>query len=50
MGKNFAADMAVRCDVKEALRALIPILSKKGGEALSNRARISTENLEKSNW
>mgnify|MGYP002835783237 CR=1 FL=1 len=34
MGKNFAADMAVRGDVRETLRALIPVLQAKGGDAL----------------
>ena len=50
MGKNFAADMAVRGDVKETLRALIPILNEKGGENLSNKAHIATQNMEQFNW
>lgn len=34
MGKNYAAALAVRADVKETLKALIPLLSKRGEEGL----------------
>ena len=39
MGKNFAAEMAVRADVRETLLALTPLLKKQGGERLAARAK-----------
>ena len=39
MGKNFAAEMAVRADVRETLLALTPVLKKQGGERLAARAQ-----------
>ena len=33
MGKNFPAEIAVRADVNETLQALVPLLSKLGGDA-----------------
>ena len=35
MGKNFAAEMAVRADVRETLEALTPLLARQGGERLA---------------
>ncbi len=42
MGKNYAAALAVRADVKETLKALIPLMSHRGGGALKA--------LEDGNW
>ena len=50
MGKNFAAEMAVRADVRETLLALTPLLAKLGGERLAARAKASLAELAKSNW
>jgi benzoylformate decarboxylase len=50
MGKNFAAEMAVRADVRETLLALTPVLARQGGERLTARARASMAELAKSNW
>lgn len=50
MGKNFAAEMAVRADVRETLSALTPLLSKQGGERLVAKAKASMAQLAKSNW
>jgi benzoylformate decarboxylase len=50
MGKNFAAEMAVRADVRETLLALTPVLARQGGERLAARARASMAELAKSNW
>ncbi|MSO69037.1 MAG: thiamine pyrophosphate-binding protein [Alphaproteobacteria bacterium] len=35
MGKNYAAELAVRADVKETLKALIPLLPARGAAALA---------------
>ena len=50
MGKNFAAEMAVRADVRETLLALTPVLEKLGGERLAARAQASLAQLTKDNW
>jgi benzoylformate decarboxylase len=50
MGKNFAAEMAVRADVRETLLALAPVLARHGGERLAARAKASMAQLAKSNW
>ena len=41
MGKNFAAEMAVRADVRETLLALTPLLKKQGGERLAGQGEGS---------
>ena len=50
MGKNYASELAVRADVKETLRALIPILRRKGGEALAKQADAAVSELKSNNW
>jgi benzoylformate decarboxylase len=50
LAKNYAAEMAVRADVRETLRALTPVLVKKGGKALKDRAEKSIAALKESNW
>ena len=50
MGKNYASELAVRADVKETLRALIPILRQKGGEALAKQADAAVSGLKSNNW
>ena len=50
MGKNFAAEIALRADVKETLKALIPILKKLGGPALAERAKASLAEIAARNW
>jgi benzoylformate decarboxylase len=50
MGKNFAAEMAIRADVRETLLALTPVLARQGGDRLAARARASMAELAKSNW
>ena len=50
MGKNFAADMAVRGDVRETLHALIPILQAKGGDALAKKAVAAIDAMAPRNW
>ena len=50
MGKNFPAEIALRADVKETLRALIPMLKKLGGAALGDKAKASIAALAPKNW
>jgi benzoylformate decarboxylase len=50
MGKNFAAEMAVRADLRETLLALTPVLGRIGGERLGSKAKAALAHLAKSNW
>ena len=50
MGKNFAADMAVRADLRETLLALTPLLGKLGGEHRGARVKGALAQLAKTNW
>ncbi|MDQ8732689.1 thiamine pyrophosphate-binding protein [Bradyrhizobium sp. LHD-71] len=50
IGKNYPAEFAVKADVRETIKALIPVLQKKGGDALAARARKGIAALAESNW
>src|SRR5437764_6663119 len=50
MGKNFPAEIALRANVKETLRALVPVLKKLGGPALAEKAKASLAALAAKNW
>ena len=50
LAKNYATEMAIRADVRETLRALTPVLLKKGGKALKERAEKSLAALKETNW
>jgi benzoylformate decarboxylase len=50
MGKNFPAEIALRANVKETLKALVPLLKKIGGSALTEKAGKSVEALKTRNW
>jgi benzoylformate decarboxylase len=50
MGKNFPAELALRADVKETLKALVPLLSQLGGAALAGRAKASLAEIAGRNW
>ncbi|MBS0519087.1 MAG: thiamine pyrophosphate-binding protein [Proteobacteria bacterium] len=50
MGKNFPAEIALRADVKETLKALVPLLKKLGGRALADKAKASLAALAPKNW
>src|SRR5882757_1530191 len=50
MGKNYPAEMAVRADVRETLKALTPLLAKVGGDRLTARAKASIAQLAERNW
>ncbi len=50
MGKNYPAEMALRCDLKETLAALIPVLERKGGAALRQAAETRLGTIAEDNW
>ncbi len=50
LAKNYPAEMAIRADVRETLRALTPLLLKKGGKALKERTEQSLKALMDTNW
>ena len=50
MGKNFPVETALRADLRETLRALIPILREKGGAPLAERAGAAMAQLKTANW
>ena len=50
MAKNFAAEIAVKADVRETLRALIPTLTRRGGAQLAETAKARAQALESTNW
>jgi benzoylformate decarboxylase len=50
LAKNYGAEIALKADVKETLRALVPALKAAGGAALENRARQGTADLASKNW
>ncbi|MGK3859547.1 hypothetical protein ABI077_15350, partial [Enterococcus faecium] len=45
IAKNYSVDVALKADVKETLRALIPVLKAAGGSALETRARQGLADL-----
>jgi benzoylformate decarboxylase len=50
LAKNFPVEIALKADVRETLRVLIPALSSAGGETLVQRAQIGTTKLQSKNW
>src|ERR1700716_2904130 len=50
LAKNYGAEIALKADVKETLRALIPALKAAGGGALETRARRGLDALVSKNW
>ncbi|MEA2835978.1 MAG: benzoylformate decarboxylase [Bradyrhizobium sp.] len=50
LAKNYAAEIAVKADVKETLRALIPALKAAGGAMLDARAKNGIAALAPKNW
>lgn len=50
MGKNFPAEIALRADVKETLKALVPLLKKLGGAKLTEQAKASLAEIAPRNW
>src|SRR5258707_685340 len=50
LAKNYPAEMALKADVKETLRALLPVLATAGGTALLKRAQAGIETLASTHW
>jgi benzoylformate decarboxylase len=50
LAKNYGAEIALKADVKETLRVLIPALKSAGGAALEARARQGISALKSKNW
>src|ERR1700716_2097747 len=50
LAKNYGVEIALRADVKETLRVLIPALKSAGGAALEARARQGISALKSKNW
>ena len=50
MGKNYAAEIALRADVKETLAALAPVVERKRGAEGAGKAAAAIAALRGSNW
>jgi benzoylformate decarboxylase len=50
LAKNYSAEIALKADVRETLRALIPALKTAGGAALESRAKQGIAALATKNW
>ncbi|MEA2822935.1 MAG: benzoylformate decarboxylase [Bradyrhizobium sp.] len=50
LAKNYPAEIAVKADVRETLRALIPALKAAGGTTLEQRAKSGIAALASKNW
>src|SRR5262249_20693049 len=50
LAKNYGAEIALKADVRETLRALVPALKATGGAALETRARQGIAELSARNW
>ena len=50
LAKNYSAEIALKADVKETLRALVPALKSSGGAALEARAKQGLAALASKNW
>jgi benzoylformate decarboxylase len=50
LAKNYGAEIALKADVKETVRALIPALKAAGGQALETRAKEGLAALASKNW
>jgi benzoylformate decarboxylase len=50
LAKNYGAEIALKADVKQTLRALVPALTSIGGAALEARAKQGVAALAPKNW
>jgi len=50
MGKNYAAELAVRADVKQTLAALVPVLTEQAGTAGARTAADRLDAIASGNW
>src|SRR6202042_1006288 len=50
LAKNYGAEIALKADVRETLRVLVPALKAAGGAALEARAKKGLGALKSKNW
>ncbi|WP_038972854.1 thiamine pyrophosphate-binding protein, partial [Bradyrhizobium genomosp. III] len=50
IAKNYGAEIALKADLKETLRALIPVLKEMGGATLASRAKQRLAEIAPKNW
>ncbi|HKO71433.1 MAG TPA: thiamine pyrophosphate-binding protein, partial [Bradyrhizobium sp.] len=50
LAKNYGAEIALKADVRETLRVLVPALKAAGGAALGTRAKKAMSALVSKNW
>jgi benzoylformate decarboxylase len=50
LAKNYPVEIALKADVKETLRALVPALEAAGDDALAQRAQAGIKSLASINW
>jgi benzoylformate decarboxylase len=50
LAKNYPATLALKADVRETVRALLPVLKRKGGAKLAERAKARVAALAEGNW
>ena len=50
LGKNYPTDLAVKCNVKETLRALLPVLKRERSAEFAAHAERRLVELEPRNW
>ncbi len=50
LAKNYSAEIALKADVRETLRVLVPALKASGGAALESRAKQGIAALAAKNW
>jgi len=50
IAKNYGVEIALKADVKETLRALLPVLKQMGGAALEKSAKHRLAELAPKNW
>ena len=50
LAKNYSAEIALKADVRETLRVLVPALKAGGGTALESRAKQGIAALASNNW
>lgn len=50
LGKNYPAEMAINADVKETLRALLPVIERRMAPARAAQVEPRLKEIEKNNW
>ena len=50
LAKNFPATLALKADVRETIRALLPVLKARGGAKLAEKARARVAAISEGNW